>query len=29
MSDKSFFRKVIDAILDMFKFFLGRKEKKD
>lgn len=27
MSDKSAFRKVVDAIIGFFKFFLSRKEK--
>lgn len=27
MSDQSTFRKVINAILDFFKYFLSRKEK--
>lgn len=27
MSDKSAFRKVIDAVIDFFKYFLSRKEK--
>lgn len=26
MSNKSFFRQIIDAILDLFKFFLKRKD---
>lgn len=27
MSDKSAFRKLIDAIIDFFKYFLSKKEK--
>ncbi len=29
MSDKSLFRQIVDAIINAFKYFLGRKEKKD
>jgi hypothetical protein len=29
MSQKSAFRKVLDAIADFFKFFLSRKKKKE